>query len=111
MPLGNISVFPTIRHIAGVLQETPIFYVNNETEEIIAQDTWKCSAWTSNFYFPGYDGSALVQVEKENGDVKEMIVTVKKIMDPKEISLHFLLTLNEDFDDDLLQDALDLLHN
>lgn len=31
-------------------------------------------------------------------------------MDPKEISLHFLLHLNEDFDDDLLQDAIDLLH-
>lgn len=31
-------------------------------------------------------------------------------MEPKEISLHFLLNLNEDFDDDLLQDALELLH-
>jgi len=31
-------------------------------------------------------------------------------MDPKEISLHFLLHMNEDFDDDLLQDAVDLLH-
>jgi len=32
------------------------------------------------------------------------------VMDPKEISLHFLLHMNEDFDDDLLQDAVDLLH-
>ena len=31
-------------------------------------------------------------------------------MDPKEISLHFMLHLNEDFDDDLLSDAIDLLH-
>lgn len=45
-----------------------------------------------------------------NGDVEEVTVTVKKVMDPKEISLHFLLHLNEDFDDDLLQDAIDLLN-
>jgi len=31
-------------------------------------------------------------------------------MEPKEISLHFLLHMNEDFDDDLLQDAVDLLN-
>ena len=31
-------------------------------------------------------------------------------MDPKEISLHFLLHLNEDFDDDLLSDAIGLLY-
>lgn len=30
-------------------------------------------------------------------------------MDPKEISLHFMLHINDDFDDDLLQDALELL--
>jgi hypothetical protein len=36
-PLGNISVFHTFRHINGVLQETPVYYINNETEEIIAQ--------------------------------------------------------------------------
>jgi hypothetical protein len=35
----------------------------------------------------------------------------KKILDPKEIALHFLLHINEDFDDDLLQDAVDLLDN
>jgi len=27
----------------------------------------------------------------------------------KEVLLHFMLCINEDFDDDLLQDALDLL--
>lgn len=34
---------------------------------------------------------------------------VKKVMDPKEIALHFMLHINDDFDDDLLQDALELL--
>lgn len=30
-------------------------------------------------------------------------------MDPKEIALHFMLHINDDFDDDLLQDSLELL--
>lgn len=37
-------------------------------------------------------------------------MTTKKVMDPREISLHFMLHLNEDFDDDLLSDAIELLH-
>jgi hypothetical protein len=32
-------------------------------------------------------------------------------MDPKEIALHFLLHVNEDFDDDLLKDAVELLES
>lgn len=34
---------------------------------------------------------------------------IKKVMDPKEIALHFMLHINDDFDDDLLQDSLELL--
>ena len=34
--LGNISVFHTFRHKEGVVQRTPVYYVLNETEEIIA---------------------------------------------------------------------------
>jgi len=32
-------------------------------------------------------------------------------MNSKEISLHFMLHLNEDFDDDLLKDAIELIHS
>jgi hypothetical protein len=52
----------------------------------------------------------MVQTYFENGDVQSMDISIKKVMDPKEISLHFLLHMNEDFDDDLLQDAIELLH-
>jgi hypothetical protein len=41
--------------------------------------------------------------------VDEFTLKIKKVMDPKEIALHFMLHLNEEFDDDLLQDALELL--
>jgi hypothetical protein len=36
-------------------------------------------------------------------------VTTKKLMTPQEMYLHFMLHMNEDFDDDLLHDALRLL--
>ena len=52
----------------------------------------------------------MVQTEHTNGDCSEMTVSVNKIMDPKEIAMHFLLHINDDFDDDLLQDAIELLH-
>jgi hypothetical protein len=34
-----------------------------------------------------------------------------KALDPKEISLYFMLHINEDFDDDLLGDAIELLNH
>ena len=45
-----------------------------------------------------------------NGDCDDCTFTTKKMVDPKEISMHFLLHMNDDFDDDLLQDAVELLH-
>lgn len=47
-----------------------------------------------NFFVPGWDSATVVEAFHENGDVDNVKVTVKKVMDPKEISLHFLLHLN-----------------
>lgn len=107
--MGPVSVFHTFRHEAGKTLTTPVFYVNNETEQVVAQETWEATCYV-NFFVPGFDSGTVIQGFYENGDVKEVGVTVKKVMDPKEISLHFMLHLNEDFDDDLLSDAIDLLH-
>lgn len=52
----------------------------------------------------------MIQAYHMNGDCEDCTITVKKLVDPKEISMQFLLHLNEDFDDDLLQDAIELLH-
>jgi hypothetical protein len=46
----------------------------------------------------------------DNGDCPDVKVSIKKIVDRRDISLHLLLHLNEDFHDDLLQDAIELLH-
>lgn len=91
--MGPVSVFHTFKHEAGVTLETPVYYVNNETEQQVAEDTWKCSCYY-NFYIPGFENATIVEAYHENGDVSDIKVTVKKVMDPKEISLHLLLHLN-----------------
>jgi hypothetical protein len=42
----------------------------------------------------------------DNADVKEASIIVRRIFDQKHCYLHFLLHLNEDFDDDLLKEAV-----
>lgn len=108
--LGNVSVFHTFRHKDGQVQTTPVYYVQNETEQIIATEEWESTCFADNFFFPGWDGSTVVQAYHTNGDCEDCTITVKKVVDPKEISMSFLLHLNEDFDDDMLQDAVELLH-
>lgn len=71
-------------------------------------DKWKPSSHI-NFFVSGSDSSNLIMAEYDNGDVKEIHVTVKRLSDLKEVALHFMLHINEDFDDDLLQDALHLM--
>jgi hypothetical protein len=107
--MGPVSVFHTFRHEAGKTLTTPVYYVNNETEQVVAEETWEATCYV-NFFVPGFDSATVIEGFYENGDVKEVGVTTKKVMDPREISLHFMLHMNEDFDDDLLSDAIDLLH-
>lgn len=66
--IDNVSVFHTFRHLNGKIQKTPVYYVNNETEEIVYRDTWESIAHNSHFFFPGWDGSLIVQAMHNNGD-------------------------------------------
>jgi hypothetical protein len=108
--MNGVSVFHTFRHKEGQVQKTPVYYVHNESEEIVFRDTWESTCYADNFFFPAWDGSTVVQAYHLNGDCDYCNFSVKKMIDPKEISLQFLLHLNEDLDDDLLQDAIELLH-
>lgn len=45
----------------------------------------------------------------ENGDCEWFECSSKKVMNPKEISMHLMLSLNDEFDDDLLQDVVELI--
>lgn len=107
--VGNMSVFHTFRHIEGKIQVTPVYYVNNDTEEIIYKGKWESICHNNHFFFPAWDTSCIVQSSHKNGDCEDILISAQKVIDNREISLHFLLTLNEDFDDDLLSDAVDLL--
>jgi len=80
--LGPISMFRTFFFQEGKVETTPVYYVNNETEKIVAQDEWECT-YKTKYYVPGFDSSTLIEEEYENGEVDEFTVTVKKILDPK----------------------------
>lgn len=51
----------------------------------------------------------LVHNQYENGDCDWFICETVKVVNPKEISMHFLLQINENFDDDLLQDVVEMI--
>jgi hypothetical protein len=42
--LGDYSIFPVFEYKKGVALPSPIYFVNNETEEIYAQTTWQCQS-------------------------------------------------------------------
>ena len=51
----------------------------------------------------------LVENMYENGDCGWFQCSVKRILEPKQIALHFMLNLNPNFDEDLLQDAIEMI--
>ena len=106
--VGNTSIYHTFKHKNKECLFSPIYYINNETEEIIYTEKWQASCFY-DWFFPGWDGNTIVVSWHENGEVNEVRVEVKKIIDLREISLYFLLHLNQNFHDDFLQDAVELL--
>jgi len=75
---------------------------------VVFKDSWQASM-KSHFYLPGYDPNAIIEAIHSNGDVSEVTVKAKRLMTVREMYLHMLIALNEDFDDDLLFDALETL--
>lgn len=57
--MGPVSVFHTFRHEAGKTLTTPVFYVNNETEQVVAQETWEATCYV-NFFVPGFDSGTVI---------------------------------------------------
>lgn len=98
-------MFRTFDFKDGKALTTPIFYINNETEEIVAEETWECS-YLHKDEPTGVDSGMLIHNQYENGDCDWFTCTVTKVMNPKEITLHFLLSINENFEYDLLQDVV-----
>ena len=88
--------------------DSQVFYVDNKSEKIVYEHVWKATN-QSHFFLPGYDPNALIEAIHENAEVSELKVINKRLMTIPEIYLHLLQGVNEDFDDDLLQDSLEVL--
>ena len=97
-------MFRTFDFENGNPLETPVYYINNETEEIQAEETWHCTH-LNKYTFVGYDGNMIVDSMFENGNVEEITIASRKVMQPKEITVHFLNEIIEDCDDDLFYEV------
>ena len=75
---GKTCMFRTFDFENGTPLPTPIYYISNEREEIVAEEKWKCS-YRYKYEFWGQDGDTLIESQYENGNVEEIIVTMKKV--------------------------------
>ena len=82
MNFGTTCMIRTIAFDKGEAIESPIFYINNNNEDIVGRELWKCNH-RPKYHIPGYDGNLLLEGQYENGDVSEIIVLPKKIMEGK----------------------------
>lgn len=106
--MGPTSMFRTFDFKDGKPLPTPIFYVDNEKEEIVSQDTWECS-YLHKDEPTGVDSGMLIHNEYENGDCKWFVCESVKVVNQKELTLFFMLQMNPNFDEDLLQDVVEMI--
>jgi hypothetical protein len=101
-------MFRTFNFEEGKAIPSPVFYIDNMTENIVAQETWECS-YLHKYEFPGYDSKMMVENLYENGDCEWFECITKRFWDVREAVVHLMLGMNENFDGDLIQEALELL--
>jgi len=80
--LGPTSMFRTFDFKDGKPLKTPIYYINNETEQIVAEDSWECS-YLHKDEPTGVDSGMLVHNQYENGDCEWFICETVKVMNPR----------------------------
>ena len=61
------------------MPETSIYYVNNETEKVIAEETGECS-YLHKYDIPAFYGNMLLGCMYENGNVQEVKILANRIM-------------------------------
>ena len=113
--LGNLWVF--CLHYKNENWETEslvIHYVRRETQELIHSQELNRpeTCIINNYSVPHFLPFYHVEIEKEDKFFKDFVLHFTTLILPftlREVSLHFLLEINEDFDDDLLMEAVDLI--
>ena len=68
LSMGPISMFRTFFFQEGKVERSPVYYVNNETESIVADEDWECT-YKTKYFVPGFDACTLVEGDFENGDL------------------------------------------
>ena len=58
---------------------------------------------------PGYENMIFSHFTYENRECKEFLRTQLHFISQKEVILHFMLDLNDDFDEDLMQDIIEMI--
>ena len=91
-----------------------LHYVRRETLELIhtEQLTHTEIDLKNNDFAPHFLPFNHVKIKKETKCFKDFVLHFTTLIVPfslREVSLHFLLEINEDFDDDLLMEAVDLI--
>lgn len=102
-------MFRTFDFLDGKALSTPVYYIDNEKEEIINQETtWECS-YLYKYGFVGTDSNTLIELTYENGDVNWLEAAAIKIIHPKEVYTYFLCQTIEDCDDNLVYEVVEML--
>jgi hypothetical protein len=73
-----------------MILKSPTYYVDNETEKIIAEEQWECS-FKYKYEFPGYSSNLYcegIYVESQN-DYFEL--NIKRIYKARDLYLHLLV--------------------
>jgi hypothetical protein len=106
--MGMCSVIPTFRFEEGKAKKSPIFYIDNCTEELMFEEEWCCSHEVK--WFPsGYEKDVVYQCKYDNGDIHEIVVVRKLMANARLLGVHFLSSVFPDIDYNLLEQTVDFL--
>ncbi len=108
--IGNASIWKSFSCPDNQkIVESPVFYVDNINETIIPHDEMQEYNYKDKYEFPGYDGNMMVESRFDVGQPKDVSVICRKVVNQKEVLMYFMHQLNPNFDEDLLQTALELV--
>jgi len=105
---GSTSMIRGFDFVDKKAVDSPIYYIDNLNERIVATGTWKIGH-LSKYHVPGYEPNAISENRHENGDVKELHTKIIKVVEPNEIKAFLLEGIIPDVDQDLCKDIVENL--
>ena len=87
--LGIHSIFRTYKIENSRIMPSPTYYVDNETQSIIAEESWECSS-LFKYEFPGYGSNIVCEGQYGNSDNDNFTLAVKRIFRHMDLYLHLI---------------------